>query len=61
MVVVPLKNAPLRWRQLLGRHPAAPDAAWVLLQAKQTHREAVRRSRAYHDWLGRNPGFGTAP
>ena len=39
----------------------APDAAWVLLQAKQTHREAVRRSRAYHDWLGRNPGFGTAP
>ncbi|MDA0635960.1 LysR family transcriptional regulator [Nonomuraea sp. MCN248] len=61
MVVVPLKNAPLRWRQLLGRHTAAPDAAWVLLQAKQAHREAVRRSPIYHDWLARNPGFGTTP
>jgi DNA-binding transcriptional LysR family regulator len=61
LVVVPLKNSPLRWRQLLGRHPAALDAAWVLVQAKQTHMEAVRRNPVYHDWLARNAGFGTTP
>lgn len=61
LTVVPLRNAPLRWRQLLGRHPSALDPDWVLDQAKQTHREAVRRSPVYHDWLARNPGFGTAP
>jgi DNA-binding transcriptional LysR family regulator len=61
LVVVPLKNAPLRWRQLLGRHPGAADAPWVMVQAKQAHQEAVRRSPVYHDWLARNPGYGTAP
>ncbi len=61
LVVVPLKNAPLRWRQLLGRHTYALDPAWVMTQAKQTHQEAVRRSPVYRDWLAHNPGFGTTP
>jgi len=61
LAMVPLAGAPLRWRQLLGRHPTAPEAAWVVAQAKETHRDAVRRSPVYHDWLVRNPGYGTAP
>jgi hypothetical protein len=59
--MVPLARAPLRWRQLLGRHPTAPEAAWVVGQAKQAHMDAVRRSPVYYDWLVRNPGYGTAP
>ncbi|MEV4564681.1 LysR family transcriptional regulator [Nonomuraea sp. NPDC049419] len=61
LVMVPLAGAPLRWRQLLGRHPTAPEAAWVISQAKQAHLDAVRRSPVYSDWLVRNPGYGTAP
>ncbi|WP_433441361.1 LysR family transcriptional regulator [Nonomuraea sp. CA-141351] len=61
LVMVPLAGAPLRWRQLLGRHPTAPDAAWVVAQAKQVHMDAVRRSPVYSDWLVRNPGYGTTP
>ncbi|GAA2278482.1 LysR family transcriptional regulator [Nonomuraea roseoviolacea subsp. roseoviolacea] len=61
LVMVPLAGAPLRWRQLLGRDPAAPDATWVLSHAKQAHLDAVRRNPAYSDWLVRNPSFGTAP
>jgi DNA-binding transcriptional LysR family regulator len=61
LVMVPLVDVPLRWRQFLGRHPAAPDATWVLAQAKAAHAEAVRHSSLYQDWLVRNPGFGTAP
>ncbi|WP_157244276.1 LysR family transcriptional regulator [Nonomuraea typhae] len=61
LVKIPLAGAPLRWRQLLGRHPGAPDPAWVLAQAKAAHADSVRRSTIYQDWLVRNPGFGTAP
>ncbi|MER6948102.1 LysR family transcriptional regulator [Nonomuraea sp. NPDC000554] len=61
LVMVPLAGAPLRWRQLLGRHPTAPDAEWVVAQARQAHTESVRRSPVYNDWLARNPGFGTTP
>lgn len=61
LVMTPIAGAPLRRRQLLGRHPTAPDAAWVLTQAKAAHAESVRRSRVYQDWLVRNPGFGTTP
>ncbi|MET7335198.1 LysR family transcriptional regulator [Nonomuraea sp. NPDC005650] len=59
--MVPLAGAPLRWRQLLGHHPTASEADWVVSQAKQAHTDAVRRSPVYHDWLVRNPGYGTAP
>ncbi|WP_113705276.1 LysR family transcriptional regulator [Nonomuraea lactucae] len=61
LVMLPLAGAPLSWRHLLGRHPSAPDAPWVLAQAKQAHTESVRRSPVYHDWLVRNTGYGTAP
>jgi DNA-binding transcriptional LysR family regulator len=61
LVMMPLAGAPLRWRQLLGRHPTAPDPAWVVTQAKQAHTEAVRRSPVYDAWLTRNPAYGTAP
>ncbi|MFG1701548.1 LysR family transcriptional regulator [Nonomuraea sp. M3C6] len=61
LAMVPIAGAPLRWRQLLGRHPTAPEAAWVTGQAKQAHMDSVRRSQVYYDWLARNPGYGTAP
>ncbi|WP_327086261.1 LysR family transcriptional regulator [Nonomuraea sp. NBC_01738] len=61
LTMVPIAGAPLRWRQLLGRHPTAPDSSWVIGQAKSAHIESVRRSPIYQDWLVRNPGFGTAP
>ncbi|MET7466794.1 LysR family transcriptional regulator [Nonomuraea sp. NPDC005501] len=61
LAMVPLAGAPLRWRQLLGRRPAAPDATWVLAHAKQAHLDSVRGSPIYSDWLVRNPSFGTAP
>ncbi|WP_020544403.1 LysR family transcriptional regulator [Nonomuraea coxensis] len=61
LVMVPLAGAPLRWRQLLGRHPTAADATWVVTQAKEAHRDAVSRSPTYSDWLTRNPTYGTAP
>ncbi|MFI6597170.1 LysR family transcriptional regulator [Nonomuraea sp. NPDC050536] len=61
LVMAPLTGAPLRWRQLLGRHPTAPDAAWVVSQAKDAHADSIRRCPVYHDWLVRNPGFGTIP
>ncbi|MEU6997401.1 LysR family transcriptional regulator [Nonomuraea sp. NPDC046570] len=61
LVMVPLTGAPLRWRQLLGRHPSAPAAPWVAACAKDAHADAVRRSPVYRDWLARNASFGTAP
>ncbi len=61
LIMVPLAGAPLRWRQLLGRHPTAADAAWVLTQAKEAHRDAIGRSPTYNDWLTRNPAYGTTP
>jgi DNA-binding transcriptional LysR family regulator len=59
LVLLPLTGAPLSCRHLLGRHPSAPDASWVLAQARQAHADSVRRSPVYQDWLVRNSGFGT--
>lgn len=61
LVMVPLAGAPLRWRQVLGHHPASPCTSWVAEHAKAAHADAVRRSPVYHDWLVRNPGWGTSP
>lgn len=61
LAMTPIAGAPLRWRHLLGVRPATPGAAWVVDQARQAHADAVRRSPVYHDWLVRNPAFGTAP
>ncbi|GAA2804976.1 hypothetical protein GCM10020219_090780 [Nonomuraea dietziae] len=41
--------------------PASPCASWVAEHAKAAHADAVRRSPVYHDWLVRNPGWGTSP
>jgi DNA-binding transcriptional LysR family regulator len=64
LAFVPLAGAPLRWRHLLGWHrdtTAARVATRVLAQAKAAHREAVRRSSEYAEWLDRHPAYGTAP
>ncbi|GAA4220923.1 DNA-binding transcriptional LysR family regulator [Streptosporangium album] len=64
VAMVPLADAPLHWRQLLGWHPEAPAArvaAAVAEQAKAAHADAVRRSTRYAAWLADNPRFGTAP
>ncbi|MGV9302885.1 LysR family transcriptional regulator [Nonomuraea sp. NPDC004354] len=61
LVMVPIAGAPLRWRQMLGHHPGAPGASWMAAHAKAAHADAVRRSPVYHEWVLRNPGFGTSP
>ncbi|WP_084962452.1 LysR family transcriptional regulator [Thermoactinospora rubra] len=58
LVMVPLRGAPLRWRHVLGWHPATPGAAWVLAQAREAHAEAVRRSPVYAEWLSHNAVIG---
>ncbi|MGW4319469.1 LysR substrate-binding domain-containing protein [Streptomyces sp. NPDC004684] len=50
----PLAGTPLRWRHLLGWHPAtqrAETAATVLSQARTAHTDAAARSESYADWL----------
>ncbi|GLX92420.1 LysR family transcriptional regulator [Herbidospora sp. NBRC 101105] len=64
MVALPVRGAPLRWRQLLGWHPettAAQSAPAVVSHAKFSHLDAVRQSAPYSNWLARNPGYGTMP
>ncbi|MFJ2029091.1 LysR family transcriptional regulator [Streptosporangium sp. NPDC087985] len=64
VAMVPLADAPLRWRHLLGWHPegsGARAAASVTEHAKAAHADAVRRSTRYAAWLAGNPHFGTAP
>ncbi|MFI6812386.1 LysR family transcriptional regulator [Nonomuraea sp. NPDC050328] len=58
LVMIPLRGAPLRWRHVLGWHPATPGASWVLAQARQAHAEAVRQSPVYDAWLAHNPAIG---
>lgn len=58
LVMIPLRGAPLRWRHLLGWHPATPGSALVLDQARRAHAEAVRRSPVYREWLTHNPVIG---
>ncbi|MEV8630366.1 LysR family transcriptional regulator [Streptosporangium sp. NPDC051023] len=64
VAMVPLADAPLRWRQLLGWHPEGPGAraaASIVEHAKAAHADAVQRSTRYASWLAENPRFGTAP
>ncbi|MFI6794011.1 LysR family transcriptional regulator [Streptosporangium canum] len=64
IAMVPLADAPLRWRQLLGWHPegaATRVVASVVEHAKAAHADSVRRSTRYAAWLADNPRFGTSP
>ncbi|OUC95805.1 LysR family transcriptional regulator [Streptosporangium minutum] len=64
IAMVPLADAPLRWRQLLGWHPegaAARVTASIVEHAKAAHADSVRRSTRYAAWLADNPRFGTSP
>jgi DNA-binding transcriptional LysR family regulator len=58
LVTVPIAGAPLRWRQLLGWHPAgsgAPLAAQLWAYAIEAYADAVRRNARYSAWLGSHP------
>ncbi|GII05075.1 LysR substrate-binding domain-containing protein [Planobispora takensis] len=64
LAMVPISEAPLRWRHLLGWHPDAPIARvapMVAGYAKAAHADAVRRSERYAAWLAGHPHFGTSP
>lgn len=64
IAMVPLADAPLRWRQLLGWHPegaATQVSASVVEHAKAAHADSVQRSTRYAAWLADNPRFGTSP
>jgi DNA-binding transcriptional LysR family regulator len=64
LVTAPIAGAPLRWRQLLGWHPASPaaaDAAQLWTYAIESYADAVRRNPRYAAWLGsRGHSFGEA-
>lgn len=60
---VPVTGSPLRWRHLLGWHPASPAASYaarVAEHATAAYLDAVERSPRYRHWLTQHPGFGAA-
>src|SRR5437868_1834014 len=47
LVMIAIAGAPLRWRHLLGHHPDAPAAPWVISCAKAAQADAVQESPVY--------------
>jgi DNA-binding transcriptional LysR family regulator len=61
LVAVPIANAPLRWRHLLGWHPGGAAATFsdtVIKCATEAYHEATQRNPRYAAWLGEHPSFG---
>lgn len=61
LVSVPIAGAPLRWRHLLGWHPASPAARYadeVAAHAVAAYQDAVARLPRNTGWLLRHPGLG---
>jgi DNA-binding transcriptional LysR family regulator len=60
LVTIPVSGNPLRWRHLLGWHPASGAAAFAddaLAHAVAAHAEAAQRNPRYARWLDRgSPG-----
>jgi DNA-binding transcriptional LysR family regulator len=57
----PLAGAPLRWRQVLGWHPASPAARIaprLMNMAVEAYQEVVARNPMYLEWLADYPQLG---
>jgi DNA-binding transcriptional LysR family regulator len=64
LVSVPIAGAPLRWRHLLGWHPAASAAKYadvIAGNAVDAYRDAVARLPRLVRWLDGRPNFGAEP
>ncbi|MQY12531.1 Hca operon transcriptional activator HcaR [Streptomyces sp. RB5] len=62
LVTVPIAGTPLSWRHLIGWHPDSPAAGTapgVVMHARASHGEAVRRNARYAQWLATHPQYGT--
>ncbi|GAA2534006.1 LysR family transcriptional regulator [Winogradskya consettensis] len=61
LVTLPMKGAPLRWRQMLGWHPestAAQVAPRLVTMAREAYLEASARNPLYIEWLEDYPQLG---
>jgi DNA-binding transcriptional LysR family regulator len=64
LVMRPLAQAPLSWRQLLGWHPDSAAALFgerVLAHASAAYTDSVQRRPDYAAWLRHNRSFGPQP
>ncbi|MFI5935469.1 LysR family transcriptional regulator [Actinoplanes sp. NPDC051494] len=61
LVTRPLRNAPVRWRQMLGWHPdspAAQEAGRLMAMARDAYVESATRNPLYQEWLADYPHLG---
>ncbi|MEV6597490.1 LysR family transcriptional regulator [Actinoplanes sp. NPDC051346] len=61
LVHLPIKGAPLRWRQVLGWHPDSPAAQVaprLMGMARDAYLEASSRNPGYLAWLADHPTLG---
>lgn len=61
LIHLPIKGAPLRWRQVLGWHPDSPAAQIaprLMEMARDSYREAYDRNPNYLKWLEQHPHLG---
>ena len=61
---VPLADAPLLWRHLVGWHHDSSVATFsdeVVRLAADAYRDLIDRSVSYSAWLADNPSFGVQP
>lgn len=64
LVAVPIADAPLRWRHLIGWHPDSSVAMFsdeLVRLAADAYRDLIDRSACYSAWLDDNPSFGVQP
>jgi len=60
----PMRGAPLRWRLLLGWHPATPAARIaprLVRLAQEAYQEVVARNPRYVAWMADYPQLGDSP
>ncbi|AYY12036.1 LysR family transcriptional regulator [Actinobacteria bacterium YIM 96077] len=63
VVTVPISEAPLRWRQLIGYRPSSAansSSAAVMEHARKAYQDAVDDNVRYHEWLRWHRQFGLA-
>jgi DNA-binding transcriptional LysR family regulator len=61
LVPVPIAGSPLRWRHLLGWHPASPAAGHadeIATHSVAAYQDAIARLPRATKWLLRHPGLG---
>lgn len=64
LVTVPIADAPLRWRQLIGWHPDAAVAGFsdeMVSLTTDVCAGLIDQSPVYSVWLEDNPSFGVQP